>query len=138
MAKRKDRIIIDTNLWLSFLLTKNYTKLDKIFSENAATILFSQELIEEFIEVANRPKFKKYFTPEDLAQILEHIRLQMEFIEVTSTTDLCRDAKDNFLLCLAKDGAATHLITGDKDLLTLRRFGRTVILTMREYLKDNI
>lgn len=134
MARKRDRIIIDTNLWLSFLLTNNYTKLDKIFSENSATLLFSQELIEEFIEVANRPKFKKYFTQRDIAEILHHIRLQSEFIEVTSTTDICRDAKDNFLLCLAKDGAATHLITGDKDLLALRRFGRTAIITIREYL----
>lgn len=136
MVKRKDRVIIDTNLWLSFLLTKNYTKLDSIISDNSITLLFSQELIDEFIDVVNRPKFKKYFTDEDLAEILDAIRLHSEFIEVTSTTDLCRDPKDNFLLGLAKDGAATHLITGDKDLRALRKFGRTVILTIKEYLKD--
>jgi uncharacterized protein len=117
MEKRKDRVIIDTNLWLSFLLSRNYIKLDKIFSNNSITLLFSQELIDEFIEVSKRPKFKECFTIHDLAEILEQIRLQSEFIEVTSITDLCRDAKDNFLLSLAKDGAATHLITGDKDFV---------------------
>lgn len=135
MVKRKDRVIIDTNLWLSFLLTKNYTKLDKLFSNHSITLLFSQELIDEFIEVAKRPKFKKYISDGDLEETLNAIRLHSEFIEVTSVAELCRDPKDNFLLSLAKDGAATHLITGDKDLLALRKYGRTVILTMREYLK---
>lgn len=61
MPNAKDRVIIDTNLWISFLLTKDYSKLDSILSEALLTLLFSQELLEEFIEVAQRPKFKKYF-----------------------------------------------------------------------------
>lgn len=59
MPKQKDRIIIDTNLWISFLLTRNFSKLDAIFSDNRITLLYSQDLIDEFIEVAHRPKFKK-------------------------------------------------------------------------------
>lgn len=53
---------------------------------------------------------------------------------VTSSVKLCRDEKDNFLLALAKDGAATHLISGDKDLLDLEKIGKTKILTMTNYL----
>jgi uncharacterized protein len=56
------------------------------------------------------------------------------FIEVSSTVDVCRDIKDNFLLALAKDGKASHLLTGDKDLLVLKNFGKTKILTIAEYL----
>jgi hypothetical protein len=40
------------------------------------------------------------------------------------------------LLSLAQDGQATHLISGDRDLLDLRKFGGTVIVTIAEYLKD--
>jgi len=56
MPKQKDRIIIDTNLWLSFLITKDNSGLDWIFSEDLATLLYRQELIDEFIAVARRPK----------------------------------------------------------------------------------
>ena len=70
MPKLKDRVIIDTNLWISFLITINYSKLDKILSDRLITLLYSQELIDEFIEVAQRPKFKKYFTTEDLKSLL--------------------------------------------------------------------
>ncbi len=134
---KSDRIIIDTNLWISFLLTKDYSKLDKLFSTNNLILLFSPELLEEFIEVARRPKFKKYFAVADLDSLLGEIHLKAEFFEVTSDINICRDPKDDFLLSLSQDGNATHLITGDKDLLEIKMFGETLILTIAEYLENH-
>ena len=134
MPKLKDRVIIDTNLWISFLINKDYSKLDKILSDKLATLLYSQELIDEFIDVAQRPKFRRYFSADDLQALLLAMSDRAIFIDVSSTVTVCRDEKDNFLLALAKDGKASHLITGDKDLLVLKRFGKTKILTITEYL----
>ena len=134
MPKLKDRVIIDTNLWISFLITKNYSRLDKILSEKFVTLLYSQDLIDEFIEVAQRPKFKKYFGTEDLQTLLLSLSSRATFIEVSSVIGVCSDLKDNFLLSLAKDGKASHLLTGDKDLLALKNYGRTKILTIADYL----
>jgi putative PIN family toxin of toxin-antitoxin system len=134
MPKKKNRIIIDTNLWISFLLTNDFSKLDEIFNNKTAILLFSQALLEEFLEVAQRPKFKKYFSLPDLERLLLQIKEDAEFIEVTSGIKLCRDPKDDFLLSLAKDGKATHLITGDKDLLDIISFGKTKITTITNYL----
>ncbi len=133
---KNDRIIIDTNLWISFLLSKDYSKLDKLFSNNDLVLLFSPELLEEFVEVARRPKFKKYFAVADLNSLLSEIHLKAEFLEVTSEINLCRDPKDDFLLSLSQDGNATHLITGDNDLLEIKVFGKTLILTIADYLKN--
>ena len=130
------RVVIDTNIWISSLLTKDFSGLDKIFKNNNAVLLFSEELLKEFIEVAGRPKFKKYFTSADLQELLIQIKGRGEFIIVKSSTIICRDPKDNFLLSLAKDGKASHLITGDKDLLDLKRFGRTQITTLKKYLTE--
>ena len=80
MPKRKVRIVIDTNIWISFLLTKDVAKLDKIFSDELIILLFCQELLDEFIKVASRLKFKKYFTIIDLQDLLQQTRLQAEFI----------------------------------------------------------
>lgn len=134
MQKKKDRIIIDTNLWLSFLLTNNFSKIDQIFADKLITLLFSQTLLDEFVEVTQRPKFKKYFLLTDLEDLLIQIKNEAEFIEITSAIILCRDSKDDFLLSLAKDGKATHLITGDKDLLDIKVFGKTKILKITDYL----
>lgn len=130
----QDKVILDTNLWISFLLTKEYSLLDKLFSDNSISLLFSQALLDEFVEVSQRPKFKKYFTLTDLEDLLIQIKYKAQFVEVTSNIKICRDAKDNFLLSLAKDGGATHLITGDKDLLDIKGFGRTKILTITKYI----
>jgi len=136
MPNAKDRVIIDTNLWISFLLTKDFSKFDRILSEELLTLLFSEELLEEFLEVAKRPKFRKYFSIPDLHELLTQIKDRAEFIIVNSVTKICRDPKDNYLLSLAKNGKATHLITGDKDILDIKMFGKTKILTLTDYLAD--
>jgi putative PIN family toxin of toxin-antitoxin system len=133
MPDRKDRVIIDTNLWVSFLITKDFTKLDKLLAANKMTLVLSQELVDEFVVVSQRSKFQKYFSLNDIEKLLLMIRNRADLIEVTSAVKVCRDAKDDFLLSLSMDGKASHLITGDKDLLELKRFRDTVILTMTEY-----
>jgi len=110
------------------------SKIDELLKTNHATLLFSQELLEEFIEVANRPKFKKYFSENDIKHLLANINDKAEFIKIKSIINVCRDPKDNFLLSIAKDGNASHLITGDRDLLVLKKIGKTEIITIAEYL----
>ena len=72
-----------------------------------------------------------------LQSLLIKIREKANFIAVSSKVNICRDSKDDFLLALAKDGKATHLITGDKDLLDIKLFGKTKIITITEYLINN-
>jgi putative PIN family toxin of toxin-antitoxin system len=133
MRTPKNRVIIDTNLWINFLLTKDLSKFDKIIASNKITLIFSQELVDEFVEVTQRGKFRKYFDLEDVESLLVKIKNRALFITVTSVVTACRNIKDNFLLALAIDASATHLITGDKDLLILENHGATKILTISEY-----
>jgi putative PIN family toxin of toxin-antitoxin system len=136
MPKQKDRVIIDTNLWISFLLTKDLSRFDSLIADNEITLIFSQELADEIIEVTQRSKFRRYFVLDDVESLILKIRARSIFIKVTSKINACRDPKDNFLLSLSIDGNATHLLTGDKDLLMLKKLGKTKILTITEYLVD--
>lgn len=134
MPNPKNRVILDTNLWISFLLTKDVTKLDVVISNHNTQLLFSKELVEEFLEVTKRSKFKKYFSPADVEKILLEIHNIATFVKVTSNIIACNDPKDDFLLSLAVDGKATHLITGDKQLLLLKSIHKTKILNLSDYL----
>jgi len=134
MPNQKDRVVIDTNLWISFLLTKDLKKLDTIIAVQELTLIISQELIDEIVEVTQRSKFRRYFPLDDVEELLIKIRSRGILTNVTSIVTDCRDLKDNFLLALSMDGKATHLITGDKDLLELETFGMTKVLTITEYL----
>ncbi|HWZ16083.1 MAG TPA: putative toxin-antitoxin system toxin component, PIN family [Mucilaginibacter sp.] len=136
MRIQKSKVIIDTNLWISFLLTNDLSILDTLISGNKIALVFSQELIDEFVEVSQRNKFRKYFALDDVENLLIKIRSQALLITVKSKVEVCRDGKDDFLLALAIDGKATHLITGDKDLLVLKKYGDTKILTINEYLSE--
>lgn len=134
MPPTKHRVVIDTNLWINFLLTRDFAKLDRLFSDEQLVLLVSEELLDELVEVARRPKFRKYFDLPDLTDLLISLQQKAEFVRVTSQVDSCRDEKDNFLLALAVDGAATHILTGDKDLLVLHPFADIQILTVANYL----
>lgn len=135
MAKKVDRIIIDTNLWISFLITKDLSKLDDRIKRKRIRILFSLDSIEEFLSVANRPKFKKYFSKADFEHLIDLFEVYGEIVEVKSIVNACRDLKDNFLLSLCKDSQADYLITGDNDLLDLKSFEGTKIIKIADYLK---
>ena len=136
MQSKTDRIVIDTNLWISFLITKDFTKLDEIIFSKKCTLVFSQELLNEFLEVVKRPKFRRFFSSTDIENILETIDEYADFIEVKSAIKVCRDSKDNFLLSLSVDGNVDYLLTGDKDLLDLNKFKKTTIITISQFLQN--
>ena len=137
MRNKGDRIVIDTNLWISFLITKDFSKLDEIIFSRQSILVFSQELLDEFLEVARRPKFRRFFSPANIEELLETIDEYADFVAVNTVVDICRDEKDNFLLSLSMDGNADFLITGDKDLLDLTKFGKTTITTISDFLQTD-
>jgi uncharacterized protein len=136
MQNKVSRIIIDTNLWISFLITKDFAKLDAIIFSRHGILVFSQELLDEFLEVARRPKFRRFFSASDIEEILETIEEYADLVKVQTKIEVCRDPKDNFLLSLSVDGNADILLTGDKDLLDLIKFGETKIMTISDFLLD--
>jgi uncharacterized protein len=134
MNKRRRRVIVDTNLWISYLISNNFFQLDKIINSRYCIIIFSQELLDEFVEVSSRPKFMKYFEQSSLEKILENIEEFAEFIQVHSKVEFLNDSKDDFLLSLAIDGKADYLITGDKELLEVKKYGDTEMISIADFI----
>lgn len=108
--------------------------MDKLIESKRVVLIFSNELLEEFIDVVSRPKFKKYFSKKDIEKFLAYFDQYGELKKVTSDIKLCRDEKDNFLLNLSVDSKADFLITGDKDLLILDKVVKTKIVTFSEFI----
>lgn len=96
------------------------------------TLVFSEELIQEFITVSSRPKFENHFTEADIEDLLRIFDLYGKLIAVTTRVNDCRDFKDNFLLNLAIDSEADFLVTGDSDLLDLQKINKTQIITIKD------
>jgi uncharacterized protein len=131
---RSKKIILDTNLWISFLITRKLDFIDALIEKKKIKLIFSDELIEEFLIVAKRPKFEKYFSDSDIKELLLLFKDYGKLIKVKSSVNDCRDIKDNFLLNLAIDGKVDFLVTGDKDLLILEKIKKTKILSMPDFM----
>jgi putative PIN family toxin of toxin-antitoxin system len=128
------KIIIDTNLWISFLIGKELKELKNLLIEETIQLVISEEIVEEIILVTQRPKLQKYFTPNKVDELVRFLRTIGLFVNITSEVLFCRDPKDNYLLALAKDSDANFLVTGDQDLLVIAKFGNTEIVTYQEFL----
>ena len=134
MSIKIKRIIIDTNLWISFLITNDFNKLDHFLNSDKYLVVFSDELFDEFLEVVHRGKFVRYFNDLNIKILVEIINEKALFVKVFSIVNVCRDVKDNFLLSLAIDGDVDYLITGDNDLLILKHYKKTSILTINDFI----
>jgi hypothetical protein len=138
MAKNKSlRLVIDTNLWISFIISKKLNLLEPIIVAENTRILFSSELVEELQATITKPKLKKYFSENSLEEMFTVFDPYIDFITVKSTVSICRDPNDNFLLALAKDGKANYLLTGDNDLLDIGKYEKTIIIKISEFLEQN-
>lgn len=125
----KLHFVIDTNVAVSAVLMPRSTSrraFDLAFANG--DVLASTATIEELEEVLRRSKFERYISEERRMQFLAVFIRDAVLVEPTTTISDCRDPKDNKFLELAVDGHASHLISGDKDLLALHPFRGITIL----------
>jgi putative PIN family toxin of toxin-antitoxin system len=127
------KIIVDTNLWISFLIGKKLSCLLELISNGNIELVVSQELLDEIADVASRPKFRKYFSKEHFDMLWEFVTQETLYYKIDNISSRCRDPKDDYLLELALVSGADYLITGDRDLLTVEKVGSCQIVGTIKY-----
>lgn len=129
------KLIIDTNLWISFTIGKQLSTLELLLKSKRIEIYVCKELLEEYKNVAQRPNLRKYITETDIQNTLELISLYCNWIEIKKqAVSSIRDLKDLYLLSLADTIPADYIISGDKDLLVLEKHNDTRILDYKTFL----
>ena len=112
------RAVVDTNVTGSAALLPRSTPrraLDQVLEQG--TLLISLATLAELNEVLRRPRFNSYLRVDERLEFLAALVRESELVEVTTVVSACRDPKDDKFLELALSGAATHIISGDDDLL---------------------
>lgn len=117
------RVVIDTNVWISGLLTKAGApaQLARQVVRQGQPVLTAAT----FAELKQRlwlPKFDRYVTMEDRKQLLHDIDVVALWVDITQSISelaFCRDATDDKFIHAALAAEAGWLVTGDKDLLVL-------------------
>ena len=135
MASKSFKVIVDSNIWISFLIGKCLKNLQEYIDSQTVLIVTCNEQIQELTEVFKKPKIKKYFTQEQIREFLELLNESSVNVVIKTKTELCRDLKDNYLISLAIDSNANFLITGDKDLLILNKVKNTQMIKFNDFEK---
>lgn len=124
------RIILDSNVWLAILTTDGFCRRAWKKTRRAHVVCASPDILEE-IEDKLRHKFG--FSARHARLLTLFVERHSQPVKPTTTVNACRDADDNRILAAAVDGECSHLVTGDKDLLTLKHFQDVAIVNPREF-----
>ncbi len=130
------RIILDTNILLSALLSPVGApgKLLDAWERKAFTLVACDALVAELRDVASRPFFRARLRASAAELLAAGLRdfsffVETRFCENLPSAPVAPDAKDDYLLGLAEASQAEFLVTGDKELLALKRHKYTRIIT---------
>jgi hypothetical protein len=129
------RIAFDTNIWISFSIGKKLDNLKEIFLNDKIVIFICPEIIEEYLRVTTSKKVAKYLTQQRILDTLDLMETFAESKMVSSGKQITRDPKDDFLLSFALENKLNFLVTGDKNLLVIKKYHSTRILTFTEFLE---
>jgi uncharacterized protein len=136
-SQKPSKVVIDTNLWISFLIGKEFLSLKGFIVQGKIKLVITDQLITEIRTVTSREKFRRYFSEDKVGELIEFLTAISQKVKIQKIAAICRYPKDDFLLALSKASKADYLVTGDKDLLTIKTFEKTKILTFNKF-KDSI
>lgn len=127
------RIVIDTNVIASAIFFGGKPKeLLEHLMRRQLEVYASPEIINEYQETCDelvaRYPVKPALLP--LNQIIAACRL----IETQSTIRVCRDPDDNKFIECAVDAGCIYIVSGDKDLLSVKEYAGIRIVTVADFL----
>jgi uncharacterized protein len=125
------RLILDTNILISALLSPlgAPAKLLDAWERKTFTLVASDVLIAEFRDVAARPFFRARLRASAAELLAAGLRDFSIYFRNLPSGPIAPDPKDSYLLAMAEAGHADFLVTGDKDLLSLKHHKSTRIVT---------
>lgn len=134
------KIIIDTNVVISFLITNSdfIKKIIELKNLRKVDLYCSLEIFEEVKNTLQKPRIKEVLkvNPKKIASFMALYKYKLIFEKPCHSVNICRDPKDNKFLELSKTIQADFQITGDKDLLELKQFESTKILNPSEFIAN--
>ena len=129
------RSVLDTNVLVSAALFPSSLPgrvLEHVISYGC--LLISANTASELRAVLFRPRLGRYLHAEEATEFLASVLKYAEPVEIVDSIAVCRDSRDDKFLELASSGLATHIVSGDQDMLALHPFRGIPILTPRDFL----
>jgi len=137
MATERLRCAFDTNVLVSALLLPSSAPRRALDTAlDGGKVILSLPVFREVVNVLSREKLRRYVSLTTAQRFLASLARECEWVEPAVEVRACRDPKDDKFLSLAVSGNASHLVTGDKDLLALHPFRGVHIVSPRSFLDE--
>jgi len=127
--------VVDTNVLVSDLgwARSPPAKVVEAMLAGRFLLVSSPSLLAELDAVLRYPKLAPVFPqPEAVVDLVGEIAV---LVEPRRRLDVLQDEADNRVLEAAAEATADFIVTGDRGLLDLERYGTTVVVTPRSFLK---
>jgi putative PIN family toxin of toxin-antitoxin system len=133
------RVVVDTNVLVRAVISPrgSYRSVLLGMRNGDYTLLYSQALLDELVDVLNRPRIRQKYglTDQDITTVVRLILMRGEAVLCIMKIAACRDSKDDKFLEVAVNGRADVVVSEDKDLLTLHPFDGIPIVDSGTFLK---
>lgn len=129
------RIVADTNIYISGIFWPGLNRMVlNLARHEVLTLACSPSILHELSQTLKGKKFLLSDSEIDVI-VADILSYTVPFEEPPFHLPGLRDPKDHFVCSLAVKSRANYLITGDKDLLVLKKIKRTKIVSSREFLE---
>jgi len=130
------RVVLDTNVLVSALIkTGKPRELVLKIAERGAQLILSREILGEFIEITDDSRIRRYIHGDDRIAFLRAIGSIASIVKIKSKFKVVKeDPSDDVVLRTAHDGKAEYVVSGDRHLLSLKKFGKIRIVTVAQML----
>jgi len=135
---RIDRFVLDTNIWISYFITKRVQFLLGMIDEYELTVFSCDELIEELRIVLNYPHLKKFkINTAEAIRIVKAATVHYN-IAYPIKRYIPNDENDDYLIALALQTSSGFITSGDDDILSEKsnlekKYKKLTILTKKEF-----
>ena len=126
------RVVFDTNVFISAFAT-----------EGVCSVLLKRARLKEFelfvcsvvineVESVLKQKFK--VEEEIIREVVELIKESSEPVSIVEKVEgVCRDGDDDLILSCAVSACADYLVSGDKDLLEVKKYENIKIVSPKDF-----
>jgi hypothetical protein len=131
------RVVLDSNLIISALISGAGVPAQVLeaWRRGRFELVLSEDQLEELRRVTRYARLRPLISAQAAGVLINELRAHAQMLADLPHVDRSPDPADNFLLAMAQAGEADVLVTGDEhDLLSLKVFQRTRIITARQFL----
>ena len=123
------KIVLDANVVIAAFASRGLCESVVELCLHSHEIVLSEELLEEIVRNLRQKIKLPGNIVEDISKLLREQASMVSSVPLAA--EVCRDPDDVKILGLAVAANADYIVTGDKDLLVLKKFQGVPIVTPR-------